>query len=367
MSRKVVRAVFWFDLKEFGFPIALPCPSQDLLDLYLQIAPSAFDPLWDLSTPYQRLLVSNPSALILASVLYQHQNGVQPENFQPLVNFCEKNFHRCLADIPVSNGNGNPIVRVLEVQSLLDQYLNAKTPKSLRKILSEFLSQIGCVEKKKHGQRILRKLFAKSFNLPLRLPFENSTVEISVRSACRWSSSESSSFDLCQLFQVHEQQIQFNLGTETRLRDMKLESMKGLAYGASHEINNPLANISTRAQTLLRNEDRPENRYQLSVIYEQALRAHEMISDLMLFANPPALRCEILDLNQQAKEAIHDFKIELNRKEIKVTVLEYPDVVPVEFDSTQLKILYQALLKNSIEAIGDKGEIKIRLFRESVG
>ena len=32
--------------------------------------------------------------------------------------------------------------------------------------------------------------------------------------------------------------------------------MKELAYGASHEINNPLANISARAQTLLRDEAR---------------------------------------------------------------------------------------------------------------
>jgi hypothetical protein len=31
----------------------------------------------------------------------------------------------------------------------------------------------------------------------------------------------------------------------------KLDSLKELAYGASHEINNPLANISARAQTLL--------------------------------------------------------------------------------------------------------------------
>jgi signal transduction histidine kinase len=31
----------------------------------------------------------------------------------------------------------------------------------------------------------------------------------------------------------------------------KLEAMKELGYGAGHEVNNPLANIATRAQTLL--------------------------------------------------------------------------------------------------------------------
>ena len=37
----------------------------------------------------------------------------------------------------------------------------------------------------------------------------------------------------------------------------KLAALRELAYGASHEINNPLANISTRAQTLLRDESNP--------------------------------------------------------------------------------------------------------------
>src|SRR5690606_8142283 len=34
---------------------------------------------------------------------------------------------------------------------------------------------------------------------------------------------------------------------ESTLRQQKLDAMKELAYGASHEINNPLANISGRA------------------------------------------------------------------------------------------------------------------------
>ena len=35
------------------------------------------------------------------------------------------------------------------------------------------------------------------------------------------------------------------------LEAAKLEALYHFAYGLSHEINNPLANIATRAQTLL--------------------------------------------------------------------------------------------------------------------
>ncbi len=56
------------------------------------------------------------------------------------------------------------------------------------------------------------------------------------------------------------------------LEDEKLEALKAFAYGASHEINNPLANISTRAQTLLREETDPERRRKLAVVNSQAFR-----------------------------------------------------------------------------------------------
>jgi nitrogen-specific signal transduction histidine kinase len=38
---------------------------------------------------------------------------------------------------------------------------------------------------------------------------------------------------------------------DTAVQRAKLDAMKELAYGAGHEINNPLANIASRAQTLL--------------------------------------------------------------------------------------------------------------------
>ena len=47
----------------------------------------------------------------------------------------------------------------------------------------------------------------------------------------------------------------------------KLDALKEFAYGAGHEINNPLANISLRAQSLLRDETDPERRRTLAAIH----------------------------------------------------------------------------------------------------
>src|SRR6187401_1623614 len=80
----------------------------------------------------------------------------------------------------------------------------------------------------------------------------------------------------------------------------KLRALYNFAYGLSHEINNPLANIATRAQTLIADEKDPERRRKLATIVQQAFKAHEMIADLMLFARPPSMKPEAVDLAKLA-------------------------------------------------------------------
>jgi signal transduction histidine kinase len=69
-----------------------------------------------------------------------------------------------------------------------------------------------------------------------------------------------------------------------------------LAYGLSHEINNPLGNISARAQVLLGSELDAGRRKYLTTIAQQAQRAHEMLAELMYCVQPPQLTTQRIDL-----------------------------------------------------------------------
>jgi len=145
------------------------------------------------------------------------------------------------------------------------------------------------------------------------------------------------------------------------LQRQKLDAMKELAYGASHEINNPLANIATRAQSLLRDEEHPERRRALEAIYRQAMRAHEMISDLMLFARPPCLEIEPFDLRNLLESLADDLADECQRRNIRLAI-DAP-AGPLEFhgDRLQLGAAVLALVENAIEAIGQDGAVEISL------
>jgi signal transduction histidine kinase len=150
---------------------------------------------------------------------------------------------------------------------------------------------------------------------------------------------------------------------DSRLEQAKLDAMKELAYGASHEINNPLANISARAQSLLRDERDPERRRTLEAIHLQALRAHEMISDLMLFARPPKLELASVNLGEVIQQAARGLAPELQRREISLAITIDDTLPACSADSTQLQVAVHALLDNAANAIGRGGVINVAVKR----
>src|SRR5262245_50389677 len=146
---------------------------------------------------------------------------------------------------------------------------------------------------------------------------------------------------------------------QSAVETAKLAALYNFAYGLSHEINNPLANIATRAQTLLADEKNPERRRKLATIVQQAFRAHEMIADLMLFARPPALRKEPTDLVQLVNTVVGDLRDQAGEQGTRLihNGLEGPLVAKV--DPTQIAVALKALMQNGLEAVRTGGEVGV--------
>lgn len=152
---------------------------------------------------------------------------------------------------------------------------------------------------------------------------------------------------------------QLQVDFEQRLQQEKIKSLKEFAYGASHEINNPLGNIATRAQSLLKREEDAYRKKQLLMIKTQAYRAHEMVSDLMLFANPPDIRLTQLKLIDIVKTAVDELTpvAELHNITIKCSGSDKKNFG----DSTHLCLMVRSIIENAIEAIGVDGEIIVNV------
>lgn len=143
----------------------------------------------------------------------------------------------------------------------------------------------------------------------------------------------------------------------------KLAALREFAYGASHEINNPLANIATRAQTLLRDERDLERRRSLAVMASQAMRAHTMIADVMLFAKPPALRRVPIRLTEVLDRVVAELR-EMARLQgtVIARVGDGADDEAVA-DAEQLAVALRAIVENALEALGSGGSVELTFER----
>lgn len=188
-----------------------------------------------------------------------------------------------------------------------------------------------------------------------------------VRSSGEFCSSDSATGDRAailaelqlRLDRLAELEQRFDQALETA----KLDALKELAYGASHELNNPLANISARAQTLLQEEKDPERRRRLAAINSQAFRAHEMIADMMLFARPPELELRPVNLVELVDDVVRRMSEEAGQQNTELVRVGDASPLEARVDPVQLRSALRAMVINSLEALADGGRIELSVGR----
>ncbi len=146
---------------------------------------------------------------------------------------------------------------------------------------------------------------------------------------------------------------------EQAVGEARLEAMRELAYGAGHEINNPLANIATRAQALLLEENDPERRKRLATIVDQAFRARDMIGGLMLFARPPKPQRAEAAVGSVIEAVITSIQAAVMARGVRLEYSPSPAPVVVDVDRGQIEEAVRAIALNAIEAVDDGGRVVV--------
>ena len=160
-------------------------------------------------------------------------------------------------------------------------------------------------------------------------------------------------------------------GTACRVESRNLEAAKlaalaEFAAGAGHEINNPLATIVGRVQTLLKHEQDPGRRQSLATIAAQAFRIRDMIGDLMVFARPPAPARERLILNDAVRAIVERFENAARERSSSLT-FHAESTVFATVDPTQFKVVLSELVRNSLDAVApSSGDIRISVAATTI-
>jgi two-component system nitrogen regulation sensor histidine kinase GlnL len=147
---------------------------------------------------------------------------------------------------------------------------------------------------------------------------------------------------------------------ETKTREDRLNYLTSISSGLTHEIRNPLSGIKGASQ-LLASElyNKPELKNYADIINQEVDRVNDLLTNLQHFTKPRKLEKNHLNINRLLHDLVTLEKtIDPDRIEF---VEEYDPSLP-EINADQ-KALYQVflnLIKNSREAIVDKGHIIIR-------
>lgn len=139
----------------------------------------------------------------------------------------------------------------------------------------------------------------------------------------------------------------------------RLEALRAFAYGAGHEINNPLANIATRAQALLLDEQDPERRRRLATIVDQAFRARDMIGGLMVFARPPRPAAAAVAVDELVAGALEALRGVAETRGLRFAYSPSPQPVTAWVDAAQVAEALRLLVMNACEASAEGGRVTL--------
>ncbi len=167
--------------------------------------------------------------------------------------------------------------------------------------------------------------------------------------------------------------------TEKKIREMQLRQAESLAAlttlsaGVAHEIKNPLTSIDIHIQ-LLKKEiagldgDKTKNMKNLLVIVKEEIdRLNSIVQDFLFAVRPMSMNLSMEDVNETVKELTQFLQYELEEADIEVELELDKDLPKVLVDPKYLKQALLNVVKNSIQAIHENGEIRIKTEQTSVG
>ncbi len=330
-----------------GSEIRLPVFASDLYRLCGMVLDAEND-----NSQLSLLCASSPGVLLYVASRMHSETGVSVACIGSATEFIEESLF-------MSAIESDALAPVDDLAMEQLEHLNKWRAKPTRKRLAKYLgvvSNLGLSE----ARKVIKTIFAADFSFE-RLEFDSRATRNVITSI----ESSSERFPARQMWLMCAKIQSLQLEFQSELLQKKMQSLKQLAYGASHEINNPLANIATRAQTLMTDEPKRSRRQKLAVIYSQAMRAHEMIADMMLFACPPELNPEPQQVSELVNRVAEEMRRELKEHQVTISIRQYPDVPICECDSTQVCVALKAMFNNALLSIGSEGDIRVQIWRRN--
>jgi two-component system, NtrC family, sensor kinase len=148
----------------------------------------------------------------------------------------------------------------------------------------------------------------------------------------------------------------------------KLSSIGLLAAGVAHEVNTPLAVISTYAQMLAKqvHGDEPKTRL-LDKIAKSTFRASEIVNSLLNFSRTSSTEFEDIDLNKVIRETSALVEHQMEKARIDIDLQLTQEIPLIRGNAGKLQQVFLNLLLNGRDAMDGGGRLTVRTEATSGG
>jgi signal transduction histidine kinase len=145
----------------------------------------------------------------------------------------------------------------------------------------------------------------------------------------------------------------------------KLSSIGLLAAGVAHEVNTPLAVISTYAQMLSKQVSEDESKSKLlDKIAKQTFRASEIVNSLLNFSRTSPAEFGDIDMNRIIEETVSLVKHQLDQSRVRVKLELEKGLPPITGNAGKLQQVFLNLVLNARDAMDGGGNLTLRTWSD---
>ncbi len=135
----------------------------------------------------------------------------------------------------------------------------------------------------------------------------------------------------------------------------KMIALGNMAAGMAHEIRNPLVSLRTFTQLMAQKwEDQNFRDKFLTIVPREIERINRIAESLLKFGRPWQAEVKEVSINSVLEEVLLLFEPEMKKKNVNLNT-KLADAPSFKGDAPQLVQAFTNIVKNAIEAVGDKG------------
>jgi signal transduction histidine kinase len=161
---------------------------------------------------------------------------------------------------------------------------------------------------------------------------------------------------------------ELNAVTQQLWQAAKLATMGELASSIAHELNNPLATVSLRIESLTAQTSRDDpRRRELEIIGQEVERMGNLVTNLLQFSRRSQKQISTVDVCEEIEKTIELVHYHLRKNNIRVVREFAPEVPVILADRQQLRQLFLNLFTNAGDAMPKGGALTIRVYTQGSG